>query len=174
MEEEKTLFNATVVFLLKDGKVWFAVKGRKIGKGLWNGYGGGIEPNETKEESAIRECHDESGVVIDPKDLDYSGYMDFHNTKTDMSVFVCRVHIFIARTWHGEPKETIDPETNEIEMFRPTLFPIEDLPQELMPADPFWFPLVLHGKKIIGEAHYGPYQKELLKPVEIRIVERFD
>lgn len=44
---------------------------------------------------------------------------------------------------------------------------------EMMPADRFWVPEILVGKKIIAEAHYGPFQKQLLKEVKINYVDKF-
>lgn len=43
----------------------------------------------------------------------------------------------------------------------------------MMPADRFWVPEILVGKKIIAEAHYGPFQKQLLKEVKINYVDKF-
>lgn len=71
MEKEKVLFNATLVFVENtEGKVLLGVKARKIGAGCWNGYGGGIEPNETPEQSALRELDEESGIKGDPSQLE--------------------------------------------------------------------------------------------------------
>jgi 8-oxo-dGTP diphosphatase len=166
--EEKVLVNATLVFLVtEDNEVWLAKKAAKIGAGCWNGYGGGIEAGESKEESAIRETREESGVEIHEDNLRYGGYVDFHNKKSDGSCFVCRVHVFVAREWVGTPRE-IKNGSGEVEMLTPTRFGFNELPvEELMPADPFWLPEVLKGKRIIGKAWYGPFQKELLRPVEI-------
>lgn len=159
---EKTLAKATLVFLLKGDNVLLAIKARHIGEGKWNGYGGGIEDDETVRECVSRELEDESGLVTDPTKLVKMAVINFHNTKSDGEQFTCRVHIFFAYEWRGEVKETE-------EMLTPTWFPINNLPLDnLMPADPDWLPLVLAGQKIIGEAFYSEGQKEKIAPTIIR------
>ena len=168
MEKEKVLLNATLCFLIKANKVLLALKTQKIGKGCWNGYGGGIGDGEKIKEAAVRELKEESGgVIADFNDLKEAAIMDFYNTKTDREKFICRVYVYLVRNWIGEPKETE-------EMANPTWFDINNLPFEnLMPADKEWLPPVLKGEKIIGKAELGPFQKELLGPVEIKRVEAF-
>ena len=59
-EEEKILYDAVLVFFVKDGKVLLPTKMKKIGKGKLNGYGGGIEKDETPITAAIREVEEET------------------------------------------------------------------------------------------------------------------
>ena len=169
MPIEKVLKEATLVFLVQDKKVLLARKTRHIGEGRWNGYGGGVEKGQSLIECAISECEQESsGVKILPADLQKVAEVTFHNIKTDGEQFSCLVHVFIAERWVGEPVESE-------EMATPTWFPFDQLPvTEMMPADSIWVPLVLSGKKIIGEAHYGPFQKTLLKPVVVNEVRDFN
>ncbi len=156
--EEKTLFNATVCFPVKDGKVLLGMKTDKIGAGCWNGYGGGIEEYETIEQAAVRELQEEVGLEVKEKDLEKIAVIDFHNIKTDEVRFVCRVHFFKTSVWNGKPKEV----SGEV-MVTPTFFNINNLPLgDMMLADRQFVPHILKGKKIEGEAWYGPYQKELL------------
>ena len=63
MNEEKVLFNATVCYPVRDGKVLLAFKTCKIGANCWNGYGGGIEQGETLAGAALWEAGAESGTV---------------------------------------------------------------------------------------------------------------
>ncbi|MBI4136155.1 MAG: NUDIX domain-containing protein [Candidatus Vogelbacteria bacterium] len=56
MPIEKVLKEATLVFLVRAGKVLLARKTRHIGEGRWNGYGGGIDSGENLIQCAIREC----------------------------------------------------------------------------------------------------------------------
>lgn len=164
--EEKVLLNATLVFLVRNrgDQVLLALKTKKIGAGCWNGYGGGIEPGEDPQEAAIRELQEESGAVVSPDNLEKAAVVDFHNTKTDGTVFTCRVHVYLAHAWQGEPKETD-------EMAQPTWFNRLDLPlNQMMAADRDWFPPILSGNKIRASASYSPFQKELLKPVEVQVV----
>lgn len=157
MPEEKTLLEATVCFLVRGDEILLAKKTKKIGAGCWNGYGGGLEPGEDTESAATRELFEESAVSAFPSDLEKAAVIDFHNTKSDGSTFVCRVHFFIVSRWTGVPRETG-------EMAEPTWFKRSDPPlSEMMPADKIFVPLVLAGKKIVGIVHYGPFQKVLLQ-----------
>lgn len=167
MREEKVLTNATLCFLVKKGKVLLAMKTDKIGKDCWNGYGGGIDIGEIPHQSAIRELKEESGVSSSEEDTEKMAIIDFHNTKSDGRQFVCRVHVYLVRKWSGEPRETK-------EMLAPTWFEIGNLPLEkMMPADKAWLPYVLSGKKIIAQAHLGPFQKTVLSEVVVNQVDEF-
>lgn len=165
MEKEKVLFNATLVFVENtEGKVLLGVKARKIGVGCWNGYGGGIEPNETPEQSALRELDEESGIKGDPSQLEKCGVVIFNNTKEDGKEFVCKMHVYFLRN------TTAEVSTTE-EMLTPKWFDKNELPyNNMMPADKDWVPYVMRGEKIQAEAWYGPFQKTLLKPTEIQVV----
>jgi 8-oxo-dGTP diphosphatase len=167
MPEEKVLLNATLCFLIKDDEILLALKTKKIGQGCWNGYGGGIDGSETPTESVLRELKEEAGVKALPQDTEKVAVIDFHNTKSDGTEFVCRVHIYFVRQWQGEARATE-------EMDQPTWFKKESLPLEkMMPADRQWLPLVLNGKKIIAKFHYGPFQKTLLSEGKIQFVNSF-
>ncbi len=170
MREEKVLYDASVCFLYEDGKILLAFKTDKIGKDCWNGYGGGIEPGETPEECAIRELFEESGknVVALTEDLKKIAEVDFHNTKTDGTTFICKVHFFLVKKWEGRAK-------SKNEMINPTWFRIDYLPVErMMPADSYWLPAALAGQKMKVKARLGPYQKKLLSPVEITFVDSWE
>ncbi|HAE36521.1 MAG: 7,8-dihydro-8-oxoguanine triphosphatase [Candidatus Nomurabacteria bacterium GW2011_GWF2_35_66] len=167
MQEEKVLFKATVCIPIKDGQVLLGMKTRKIGMGCWNGYGGGVDEGETIAECAIRELEEEVGLKAKFDDLEKVAIVDFHNEKSDGSMFVSRVHFFLVKDWIGEPTETEDGA-----MVTPTFFDLTDLPYDkMMPADREFFPLILNGKKVLVESHYTPYQKELKREVKIQEVE---
>lgn len=164
MLEEKVLLNASLVFAVRNEvEILMAIKADKIGAGCWNGYGGGSELGDANiRATAVRELHEESGLETLPHQLRKMAVVDFHNTKKDGGVFRCRVHVFLAPVWSGQLKATK-------EMLNPTWFKISEIRwNELMPADRFWLPPVFEGKRIIASALYGPFQKELLGPVEIR------
>ena len=167
MRKEKVLLNAVLCFPVKEDKILLGLKMKKIGQGCWNGYGGGIDDEETPEQSMIRELKEEAKVKAFPNALEKVAIIDFKNTKTDGNVFVCRVHIYLLHQWEGDFQPTD-------EMASPTWFEKKDLPLDgMMPADREWLPIVLAGKKIIGEAEYGPFQKTLLKNVELQYVDSF-
>ncbi len=111
-----------------------------------------------------REILKECEVEIQEKATEEVAIIDFHNTKNDGEIFVCKVHVFLIKEWSGIPKESE-------EMASPTEFPFNKLPLEnMMAADKEWLPLVLAGEKIIAEYYYGPFQKELTREGKIKIV----
>ncbi len=167
MKKEKVLLNAVIAYLVKDNEVLLAMKTKKIGEGCWNGYGGGIEAGESAVDAVVRELKEESGALAQPEHLQKIAVVDFHNTKSDGTKFICRCHVFTTKEWTGEIKETD-------EMANPTWFKINELPLDrMMPADRYWLPRALLGTKIIAKAEYGPFQKELLSDVVLQEVKSF-
>lgn len=168
MREEKTLEDAVVVFPVREDQVLLAVKTRKIGMGCWNGYGGGIETEETSEEAAIREVKMESGgVEAFPAALEKVAVMSIRNNKSDGSIFVCRLHYYFLYQWKGDFISTD-------EMYCPSWFSKNKMPYEdMMPADKYYLRFVLYGWKIIGQAEYGPFQQTLIGEVRFYYVESF-
>lgn len=167
-DTEKVLKEATLVFMVRDQEVLLGLKTESIGAGCRNGYGGGIEGEETPDECALREVKEESGVIIDPKSLVKVAEATFHNTKSDGTIFSCLVHVYIATAWKGEPRASK-------EMADPKWYRFDALPMhEFMPADPLWLPFIFDDKKIRVDAHYGPKQKTLTGPVIITDVLGFD
>jgi hypothetical protein len=126
---------------------WLARKMRKIGVGLWNGYGGKQEPGQTIVECTVDEIFVETdgAVIVEPADLVYVANIEFYNACR--SVF--DVHIFLAWKFRGTPRKSK-------EMGDPQLFPFAEIPyHEMMPADRLWLPRVLKGEKIIGQVCYS-------------------
>lgn len=167
-KEEKVLTDAVVCYLVSGDKVWLAFKTEKIGKDCWNGWGGGIEKDETPEAATVREVEQEARVRISSEHLVKVALIGFYNKKTDGGVFVCRVHFYFCHRWKGKPQPTK-------EMATPALFKKGNLPLlQMMPADRIFVPVIMAGIKIKGKASYGPFQKKLLGPVEIEEVNSFE
>lgn len=126
----------TLLFLLKDDEILLAKKKRGFGAGHWNGVGGKIEPDETIEQAAIRECQEEIGVT--PANLEKVATHDFVFPDGTEDI---KVHTFITKNWKGEPHET--------EEMAPQWFKISEIPYtEMWGDDIVWLPLVLQGKKL--------------------------
>lgn len=167
MREEKVLIDAVLGYLIKDDRVLMARKAKKIGKGCWSGYGGGIDSEETEIQALIRELKEESGLTTTKEFLEKVAIIDFHNIKSDGQKFICKVHIFLISNWSGEVRETE-------EMLTPTWFNINNLPfDEMMPSDKDWLPQLLNGKKMIASAYLGPFQKTSLAKTKIKYLENF-
>ncbi|WP_244538054.1 NUDIX domain-containing protein [Mesorhizobium sp. YR577] len=83
-------------------------KGRQTYPGCWALPGGHIEAGETPLEAAIRELHEEIGVLASDLQL-------LDDFQTD-SVNAARFYIFATRSWVGEPL-LIGDEHSEIGWF---------------------------------------------------------
>ena|SRR5665213_3818304 len=60
------MLQAVTVMLFDDDRLLLAQDG---GSGLWMTVGGAIEPDETPADAAVRECWEETGLVIEPTRL---------------------------------------------------------------------------------------------------------
>lgn len=159
MLEDKRLFNATLVFLIKGDHVLLGIKRKKIGAGKRNGYGGEIHNGETPGACAARETWEEAEVVLQSDSLDEVAVVYFENTNSDGATSVCKVHVYFAYEWEGDPQET--DEVGDPQWFHKDHLPLENM----MPADRHWLPAVLAGERLMAKASYGPFQQELLAPV---------
>lgn len=156
---------AVVVFICFEGQVLLARKLHKIGQGLWNGYGGKVEPGESVVTCAVREVSTECGIQLDPRDLEEVGRMDcttYADASRACKLFTMQVTIFLAH-----PKEKPLAKVSE-EMGEPEWFPFDALPlEEMIPADQHWVPRVLAGEKIYASVHLGPGQRTTLGDPEV-------
>lgn len=133
--------HVTLVFLRREGaagsEILLAMKKVRFGAGKWNGAGGKVEPGETYEQAAIRECQEEVGVT--PRGLQKAGELHFY----DLPDVEHYCHIYTATEWDGTPSES--------EEMRPQWFPLADIPYDQMwPDDRQWLPLLLAGKHFKG------------------------
>lgn len=128
----------TVLFLVKDSKVLLAMKKRGFGAGRWNGVGGKVEPNETLDQAAVRECQEE--IEVRPIQYQKMAEIVFHE-QHEGKLDDLQVHVFICEKWEGEPIET--------EEMAPKWFDKTNLPlAEMWADDPYWLPQVLEGKML--------------------------
>lgn len=130
--------HTTLLFLVKDDQILLAMKKRGFGAGKWNGVGGKIEPGESIEQAAIRECQEEIGVT--PNALERVANLTFTFDGETSDIWT---HTFIARGWTGEPVET--------EEMAPRWFAQTDIPYaDMWEDDAHWLPHVLEGKKVVA------------------------
>ncbi len=128
----------TLSVIEHEGRVLLGLKKRGYAVGVWNGYGGKVEPGETTEEAMIRELREESSLVAE--NMEKVGYLEF-TSDIEEGKSVC--HLFKINEFQGKPRET--------EEMRPQWFAMDSLPYDQMwPDDPYWLPLVLAGKKVRG------------------------
>jgi len=129
---------ATLMFIVKDGKVLLIEKLRGIGMGKINGPGGKIDPGETPEQCVVRECQEELHITpINPVKM---GELWF--SMSDIPDIHC--HVFTASEYSGDPTQT--------EEAIPMWFPIQEIPWERMwEDDQHWLPQMLEGQKFLGK-----------------------
>jgi mutator protein MutT len=141
-KQKQSLRQATSCFLIKDNKVLLAMKKRGFGVGKWNGPGGKPNPEESIEETAVRETYEEIGVTI--KTFDRVATLDFFfpsdKEKHGWNQQVC---VYLVKSWEGEPTET--------EEMMPKWFKFSEIPyKDMWVDDIYWLPQVLKGKKLKG------------------------
>ena len=144
----------TLVFLLNDNhEILLAMKKRGFGVGKYNGVGGKVIEGETVEQAAVREAHEEIGVVIDPTDLEKVAELTFtFDQKNDFGI---HCHAFLTKRWKWTPTES--------EEMAPQWFPVNEIPFDSMWVDdPFWLPHVLRSEKLKAEFHFSNDGSELL------------
>ncbi len=141
---------ATLALPIKGKSVLLGIKKKKIGGGLWNGFGGRVKPSDSSvENAACRELYEE--VRLTARTLTKVGVVKFLLDE----VPTWEVHIFLVKEWEGTPTETG-------EMGNPKWFFRSQIPySKMLPADRHWLPLVLHGHSIQGVARYNAQATEL-------------
>jgi 8-oxo-dGTP diphosphatase len=146
----------TLIYLRRDSQILLAMKKRGFGIGKWNGPGGKVEPGETIEQAAIRECQEEIGIT--PHNIKLVGRLHFFmpndpNFEHDCSIFSCR-------DWEGEPTES--------EEMRPEWFTEQSIPYaDMWPDDTVWMPLLLADKLFAGTINTSESEliSHTIKPV---------
>lgn len=144
----------TLVVVHRDDRVLLGLKrkreGKSFGVGKWNGYGGGLEPedNGDLEVCVCRETWDECG--IDLKNLRKVGETRYVFEGDEQDHLV---HIYTTDYFEGEP---VDSD----EMGRHTWFDVSDIPYDanevsdgygMWKNDRFWMPYLLRGEGFKAE-----------------------
>jgi len=60
-----------IIFYTDDGSIVFERRAKNPGKGMLGIVGGFVDPDETMEDTCVRECREETGIEIDPDKLQY-------------------------------------------------------------------------------------------------------
>jgi len=129
---------ATLMFVVKEGRILLIEKKRGHGAGKVNGPGGKIDPGESPIECAVRETREE--LLISVKDSRKVAELWFQ--MSDYPSLLC--HVFLAEKFDGEPTET--------EEAVPLWVPLDQIPYERMwEDDRHWLPLVLAGESVLGK-----------------------
>jgi len=91
---------ATLVFVFRGDEVLLIDKKTGLGKGKINAPGGKVDPGETPEQAAIRECREE--LLIEVSNLEHCGEHRFQF----VDGYSIHVHVYRTRDFEGEPTET--------------------------------------------------------------------
>lgn len=125
---------ATLLFVVRAGRVLLIRKKRGLGAGKLNAPGGKVDPGETPREAAIREFEEEVGAR--PHDPEKVGELAFHVVEGD----AIRIHVFRSDDVEGEPVETAEA----VPIWRDR----DEIPyDDMWEDDRYWLPLLLERRR---------------------------
>lgn len=128
---------ATLVFVIRDGKILLIDKKTGFGRGKVNGPGGKVEKGESPQACAIRECQEELGITV--SNLSYSGQHRFQF----VDGYSIHVWVYSSEEFKGVPVETLEA--------RPLWVSVDEIPYERMwEDDSLWLPMLLRGERFQG------------------------
>jgi 8-oxo-dGTP diphosphatase len=143
---------ATLLFVVKDGRILLIEKKRGLGAGKINGPGGKIDPGETPIESAIRETQEE--LCVTPLNPRKCGELRFAMTMSPH--ILC--HVFRADEVTGEPRET--------EEAIPLWTDVDAIPYARMwEDDRHWLPYLLCERGFLGRF---VFREETMQSMDLR------
>lgn len=149
---------ATLLFVIREGKILLIRKKRGLGKGKINGPGGKLDPGENAVECATRECHEELGISVSNPECMGEHKFQFVDGYS--------IHCWVFRT--GEV-EGVAIETDEAV---PLWTDIEDIPYgDMWEDDRIWLPMVIAGtpftaRWVFDEDRMLDYELEKVDQVE--------
>ena len=128
---------ATLLFVIQGDDILLIRKKTGLGEGKINGPGGKVDPGETAEACAIRECQEELHITpIGPELCGRHLFQFIDGYSIDVSVFK-------TDRYEGTPTETVEAE--------PIWFKLKDIPyQEMWADDELWLPLLLANEPFVG------------------------
>lgn len=124
---------ATLVFVIRDGKILLINKKTGLGKGKINGPGGKVEAGELPLDCAIRECQEELKITV--SDLQYCGQHRFQF----VDGYSIHVWVYLTSEFEGVPTETVEA--------KPLWVALDEIPYDQMwEDDRIWIPMMLRGE----------------------------
>lgn len=125
---------ATLVFVFRDEEILLINKKTGLGKGKVNAPGGKVDPGETPESAAIRECREELDITV--SDLEYCGEHRFQF----VDGYSIHVWVYRTRSFQGVPTESPEAE--------PLWTRMDQIPFDLMwEDDRHWLPMMIRGER---------------------------
>lgn len=137
---------ATLCFPLTIDKILLGLKRKKVGAGLYNGFGGMVEDHDASvAAAALRELREEIGLEAELRDLVDAALLRM--TWRDRPDWDQEIHVYLLGTWQGQPKPS--------EEMCPEWFALDAVPYDkMLAADRYWLPQVLSGELVSGEFVY--------------------
>lgn len=161
----------TLLFLEQGSKVLLARKGRKVGAGKLNGYGGKPDPGESLPEAACRETKQETGngIICKPEDLELRACIDFYYAENDTDIPDHRVYMYVTSVFTGTAHETE-------EMKDPQWYERDSIPySDMLPADRLFVPKILAGETFTGTVSFLPnfsgVKEAIFTPMDVEAFE---
>lgn len=98
-----------MALLVRDGRILLVHRraDRRWYPDCWDLVGGHIEPGETPEAAARRECQEEVGITV----------RALHPTEIVVSDTQLEAHAFLVTAWDGEPSNTAPDEHDDLGWF---------------------------------------------------------
>lgn len=123
----KIVSHSVTVVLNKNGEILLE---KRADDGFFDFPGGGLDPNETFEQGAIRELYEETGLIA--KNLIllavYEGDITYYKYPNGDEVYGID-HIFIVDDFEGE----LNPQLEEVESLK--FYKLEDFPSKMSPRN---------------------------------------
>lgn len=133
----QAVHRATLLFVIREGRILLIHKKTGLGKGKINGPGGKVDPGETAVECAIRECQEE--LCITPRDPSFCGRHLFQF----IDGYSIDVSVFRSSDYEGTPTSTREAD--------PLWCELDAIPYERMWADDaLWLPVMLRDDSFMG------------------------
>ena len=104
------MINTSLCYIEKDGCYLMLHRTKKekdYNKDKWIGIGGKFENGESPEDCAVREICEETGLLVEPADLEYCGIVTFVDV-SQPEAYTEFMHIFRARKFGGALKTDCD------------------------------------------------------------------
>lgn len=143
---------ATLCYLWRGNRVLLIHKAHGLfGEGKWNAPGGKLQADELPETAALREMHEETRLRVG--DLKFHGLLNFYigrKRELDQTVF-----IFSSKKASGRMRNGRE---GELRWFADDKIPYD----EMWVDDRVWVPLLVAGKRFVGNFEFTEGYKKLL------------
>jgi len=115
-------------------RVLLGYKRQGFGQGKYSGFGGKVEANESIEQAAVRELHEESGLRCSCADLQPVGRLYFEFPARP--AWNQETFLFLVERWQGLPVMSRE--------MQPVWFALADIPYQQMWQDAqYWLPYMV-------------------------------